>query len=105
MATKIYLSGAISGRPIDEARQQFAEAETKLQKWGFEVLNPFNNGLIETAPWGDHMKADIKMLLAADAVYMLDGWVDSKGARLENIIAGALDMPINYQCNENDRKL
>ena len=97
MATKIYLSGAISSRPIDQARRQFAEAEAKLQEWGFEVLNPFNNGLIESASWGDHMKADIKMLLGADAIYMLDGWVESKGARLEYIIAGALGMSINYQ--------
>jgi nucleoside 2-deoxyribosyltransferase len=95
---KIYLSGPISDLPLDEARKRFADVEAALRaERGCEVLNPFNNGLHWSDSWGDHMKADIKMLLEADAIYMLDGWVDSKGARLELTIARALDMIILHQ--------
>ncbi len=94
---KIYLSGAISGVPLDEARRRFADAEAELRWQGYEVLNPFDNGLHWSDPWGDHMKADIKMLLGADIIFMLSGWEASKGAQLELTIARALDMVILHQ--------
>ena len=39
MATKIYISGKISGIE-NEAPELFAKAETELQAKGFETVNP-----------------------------------------------------------------
>ena len=94
---KLYLSGPISGVPLEEARARFAAVEADLRWQGYEVLNPFNNGLHWSDPWGDHMKADIKMLLEADIIFMLEGWKESQGAQLELTIARALDMVILHQ--------
>lgn len=36
------------------------------------------------------MKADIKLLMDCDAIYLLKGWEDSKGARIEKELAESL---------------
>ena len=47
------------------------------------------------------MRESIKALATTDKIYMLKGWEDSKGAKLERVIAQGLDIPILY---EEDKK-
>lgn len=84
---KVYISGKITGLPIDEAKDNFNNAENKLREKGYEVVNPFNNGLPEKSTWMEHMKADIKLLMECDLICLLSNWVDSKGAKIEFNIA------------------
>ncbi len=94
---RMYISGRISGLPLEEAQLEFDRAEGVLEALGYEVLNPiWGNGLDHSASWNDHMVADIKMLLSADSVFMLPGWASSKGARIEHEIARELEKPIYY---------
>lgn len=95
--TKIYLSGPITGLSFDDVLRNFSNAESELKEQGYEVVNPINNGLNESHTWEDHMKADIKLLLDCDEIYMLKGWKDSRGARLECAIALELDLEITYE--------
>ena len=46
------------------------------------------------------MRADIPLLLAADAIYILLGWKESRGALLEKYIAEELGMTIIYETEE-----
>lgn len=98
---KIYISGAITGQDPDEVRGRFDEAGIRLQEAGYcdasEVVNPLDNGLPADSSWEDHMRADLKMLVDCDAVYMLKGWKMSKGATLENYLAKRLGMMIIEQ--------
>ena len=48
---KIYISGRISGLPIEEVAAKFDETETKLKAQGYEVINPLKNGIPATASW------------------------------------------------------
>jgi len=84
---KIYISGAITGN--DNAEKEFTKAEERLRIMGHTPVNPFKIKAKGTS-WADYMKADIKELLKCDAIYMLEGWKKSKGARLENSIAEQL---------------
>lgn len=84
---KIYVSGSISARPLEEARAQFKQAEDYLRAKGYEAVCPFDNCLPATASWERHMSIDIIMLLGCDAIYMLQGWEVSRGATLERMIA------------------
>ena len=97
MKIKVYISGAISCLPYDEAKEMFHKKEIELQSQNFEVVNPFDNGLVKDAPWDAHMKADILALLTCDCIYMLKTWKNSKGARLEHKIAFELGMGVIYQ--------
>lgn len=84
---KVYISGPVTGLPCEEAERAFAAAEKAIRKAGHEPVNPLANGLPVSAVWHEHMRADIKMLLGCQAIYMLDRWEQSDGARLEWMIA------------------
>ena len=84
---KIYLSGKITGQA--DYLEKFAAAEERLANEGYDVINParVNDCLPKSTSYWDYMRMDITMLEMADAIYMLKGWEDSKGARLEREIA------------------
>lgn len=94
---KIYISGPISGLPLETVYNNFTNAEVNLLEKGYKVVNPFNNGLPTTATWEEHMRADLRLLLDCDAIYMLEGWEKSRGARMEYALAVDLKMDIQYQ--------
>ena len=101
---KIYISGKITGLPLPEVRQRFADAAALLDAIGFEAVNPLNNGLEAGAGWKEHMTADIRMLLDCDAIYMMDNWIGSKGASIEYDAATRLGKDIWFEskvCREN----
>ena len=52
---KIYISGQISGQPIEEVADKFEAAETMLKAQGYEVINPLKNGIPATASWEAHV--------------------------------------------------
>lgn len=90
---KIYISGPMTGRP-DFNHPAFHAAAATLRAAGWAVFNPAENGLQPDAQWGVHMRVDIKALMDCDAIVLLDGWMDSKGARLERHIAVQLGMRV-----------
>lgn len=94
---KIYISGQISGLTPDEYRANFLEAARQLHAQGYEVINPIFNGVDATQPWQVHIKADIRLLLECDAIYVLQNWELSNGATLEREIAKALGFVIEYE--------
>lgn len=87
MKKRIYISGAISGFDIDERKKEFKRIEDILKQKGFNVENPFDNGLPDSMSYQDHMREDLKMLLKCDYIYLMDGWEKSNGAKLEQKIA------------------
>lgn len=98
---KIYISGQISGLPIDEVKARFSEAERFLEEeLDYVVVNPFDNGLPDDAPWIQHMLRDLEMLYECDAIYMLNGWQESRGACIEYRFAVHTDKQILF---ENER--
>jgi hypothetical protein len=88
---KIYISGPISGRPYLNSAA-FARAGMKLKLLGYDIVNPLDISykVKQPATYLDYLKADIKELVNCDRIYMLDGWMFSRGARIERIIAWLL---------------
>lgn len=84
---KVYISGQISNRPIDEAKLHFYTAQRDLLNWQYDPVSPFENGLSDSDTWENHMLKDIEMLFGCDAIYMLNGWENSRGAKIEKHIA------------------
>lgn len=91
---KIYLAGKISGRPLGEAQQHFLIQAAELRAKGHEVVNPFELHETYDKEWHEFMRTDIKALCDCDAIVMLYGWWNSKGAKLEHYIAEQLGMKI-----------
>lgn len=94
---RVYISGPITGIPYEEVEKAFSKAEIRLQEQGYEVVNPLNNGLPTNATWNEHMRADLKLLLDCDAIYLLKGYQNSKGAMIEYDLARILHFDIIEQ--------
>lgn len=97
---KIYISGKISGTDLTETRKCFAAAAKVMKRIGVEPINPLENGLSEHDSWEAHMLKDIADLLQCKAIYMLQGWQDSKGACIEHYIATKIGMHIMYEIEQ-----
>ena len=102
MQKTIYISGKITG--TDDYKDRFLKAEQYLISKGFNVLSPVKVGkwleryLAPKIPtWVEYMKQDIKSMMLADCIYMLKGYRESKGARLELFLAKVLQYEIIYE--------
>jgi hypothetical protein len=84
---KVYISGPISG--IADYRANFADAEQELTGLGYEVVNPVTVGdalmlrLKREPTYDEYMADDLEELAKCDNILLLDGWENSKGARIE----------------------
>lgn len=88
---KIFISGPMSGLPHFN-RPAFHEAARLLDSQGHIALNPATlpDGLSEK----EYMDICLSMLRCADAIYLLDGWKLSAGARAEHALAEKLALLI-----------
>ena len=88
---KVYISGAISGQT--NPKPAFDSAAHALRAIGHEVVNPFDlDHSGHACDWADFMRVDIKALMDCDAVAMLPGWRNSRGASIECALAQDLGM-------------
>lgn len=97
MKTKrtIYISGKVTG--TTDFVERFARAESRLKLQGWRVINPVKKCRHmnpNTTPWHHYMRRDIRLLTRCDAIYLLCGWRQSKGAIIERRLAVDLGMDI-----------
>lgn len=94
---KIYISGPISNRPLDEAKAEFSYAEQSLQKLYPEatIVNPFNITNGET-DWYKCMRICIRELVTCTTMVCLEGINKSRGAGVEWNIAFELGFNMPY---------
>lgn len=96
---RLYLIGPVTSKPNDN-RQAFEKAATRLEADGYAVDIPHaytNLG----EDWGFCMRRSITAMLTIDhngsslfdGVAMLDGWEESKGAKIEKQLAESLGIP------------
>jgi hypothetical protein len=91
---RIYIAGPMTGKP-DYNFPAFRAAAERLQRAGWEAVNPAENfGGRTDLPRDSYLRADIELLLRCDAMAMLPGWRDSRGARLEYLLAIELGLEL-----------
>lgn len=106
---KIYISGAISGRPLNEARTEFEAEAERLRAAGHTVVNPFDvaphadchcpsahgsSGSGSGHEWACYLRGDLAAMLDCDTILLLPGWEGSHGSRLELTVAAAVGLHV-----------
>lgn len=103
---KIYIAGQITGLPYRETFDRFRRVERQLHREGHFTVNPMtaagtakvdDAGTVTPEGWADYMKRDIALLLSCDAIYLMNNWKLSRGARLEQFIATELGIERIYE--------
>ncbi|HHI0671356.1 DUF4406 domain-containing protein [Escherichia coli] len=92
----IYIAGPMTGYK-DHNRTAFFTEAMRLAADGHVVLNPAT--LPEGLSQQQYMSICIPMLMCADAIYLLECWVDSAGALAEYVMALKLNMPVSFPEN------
>jgi hypothetical protein len=93
---KIYVAGPMRGYE-DFNFPAFNEAAEILRGNGWTVINPVDVNPDPKTPYSECMRKDIAALVTCDAIFMLKGWGESKGATLEFAVAEALELKIYYE--------
>jgi len=89
---RIYISGPMTGR---EALNfpAFHAAADRFREAGWRVANPTENfGGRTNLPREVYLRADVSMLARCDAIALLAGWQESRGATLEAVLAAELGL-------------
>jgi hypothetical protein len=124
---RIYISGAVSDIDYCEAQARFNAAQAMLTaRGGYEVINPLKiqkwavksiekgfmgedvlhvehkesgrrRAVSPVEFWYECMCVCVRELLKCDAIYMLNNWRQSKGARIELAVAVELEIEILIQ--------
>jgi hypothetical protein len=91
---RIYVAGPMSGYP-DCNFPAFHAAAERLSAAGWKVFNPAENfGGRKDLPREAYLRLDLAVLAQCEAIAMLPGWEDSRGAKLEYLVAHELGCAI-----------
>jgi hypothetical protein len=90
----VYIAGPMTGLP-EYNYPAFNAAAEALQAIGHRAINPAcHDFAAELKPWDWYVREGLRMLLDAEAVALLPGWEQSKGATLEVTVANALRLDV-----------
>ena len=121
---KLYISGKITGLTEQECELSFEKGEDYARSIGKDFINPFQamktrywaskylplsmDGFFnceaylisptDEDAWVKFMLADLAILMTScDTIYMLKGWENSKGARIEHFTALEMGIQVIYE--------
>ena len=96
---KVYIAGPMTGKH-DFNYPAFDRLSLEWEHRGWAVINPANSfNRNQNLTHGEYIRAAIHLILQADALALMVGWEDSRGAKLEAAIAQTLGLPV-YQAED-----
>jgi hypothetical protein len=90
---RTYIAGPMSNLPLNNY-PAFHAAAWLLRDLGMHVENPAENDPPPCGTWLGYMRLALRQLSTCDAVVMLPGWMWSRGARIEWLLAKLLGLRV-----------
>jgi hypothetical protein len=90
-AMKIQIIGKVSGLNRHDVWLKFLESEQLLTAQGYDVINPMRI-VPENTEWTKAIIICLRSVIDAEAIAIQPDWYMSKGARLEYLVAAALEL-------------
>ena len=103
---RIYISIPISGHDIEEVKEKARDIRKCLlldefdweKEWNStDVITPFDVCPETYKPYSYYMGKDIEALLKCDAIYLCEGWQNSKGCMAEFEVARIYGKEIMFE--------
>jgi hypothetical protein len=101
---KVYVAGPINGQ-VDGNRVAFSARCDYLRQAGHTPVNPWDLPVEHEGPcmgdpvdhegehrYGCYMRKDLQALMECEAISLLPGWQNSRGARVEQAVAAILGL-------------
>lgn len=100
----IYISGPYSSRWfLGKLLNVYRAWRVAKHLWlaGYAVFCPHSNAaLMDGVPYHRFIAGDLEILSRCDAILMLNGWRESRGARLEHDCAESVGMQVFYRVED-----
>lgn len=96
---RVYIAGPMTGLP-ELNYPAFHAAAERLRGLGYHVENPAENPAPACGTWKAYMLMAINQLFTCDTIFLLPGYVMSKGSMLE--IRIAQDLGLHFTCPEDE---
>lgn len=90
---KIYISGKVTGLPMEEVEDKFMQAASIVRHHGCLAVIPVHHCRPEWS-WQRCMKVCLALLLECDTILLLPDWKKSRGAKIEFLMAVACGLRI-----------
>jgi hypothetical protein len=90
---KVYIADPITG--TDDFKERFEEAEKYLRDQG--ALPMHSAGLPQGYSWSDYLRICFRMIDVCEAVYFLNNYSESEGARREFAYAARNNKQLLYE--------
>lgn len=91
---KIYISSPITGHNLNERHKFFTRIEKELTILGYKAINPMAKPMPNSAPYTEHMKEDLRLLIGCDGIVVPNRWRCSKCCETERRVADACGIPV-----------
>ena len=99
----VYISGQMTGLPKTEYSERFMKAESVLKDRGYKTCNPARfcycrwDWLYRLLGYRLCLCIDLWRLSRCDRIYLIPGWKESCGARVESFFAWTFGIKRLYQ--------
>jgi hypothetical protein len=102
---KIFLSQPMNGRSEEELKKEREEVSSTIRDIykdiDVEIINTFISESYDEKHFGlKYLAESIRLLDEADEIWMLPGWENARGCKIELACAKSYDIPVKWYSTE-----